>query len=183
MPRGGDLVTPILGYLFIFVARVVDVSLATVRVLFIFRGRKVEAALIGFFEVMIFVTALAQVVSRLDNWFNILAYAAGFATGNLVGSLVEERLAFGHVATQVISRKYEHELREAIREAGFGLTVLSGEGRTGPRNILFVVSRRKELKRLSQLIDSIDSEAVVVMTDARRSVRAFSPGMSMRKGK
>jgi uncharacterized protein YebE (UPF0316 family) len=171
------------GYLFIFLARVADVSLATVRVLLIFRGRKVEAALIGFFEVMIFVTALAQVVNRLDNWLNVLAYAGGFATGNLVGGLVEERLAFGHVATQIISGGHGGELRDAIREDGFGLTVLRGEGRGGPRNVLLVISRRRELGRLTQLIDRVDSEAVVVMTDARRSIRAFSPGMSLRKGK
>lgn len=169
------------GYLFIFVARVVDVSLATVRLLFVVRGRKVEAAAIGFFEVMIFVTALGRVMGHLDNWFNVLAYAAGFATGNLVGGLVEERLALGYVATQIISLHKEDELQGAIREAGFGLTVISGQGKDGERHILLVVSKRKELPRLSRLIDSIDDHAVIIITDARRSLRAFSA--DTRKGK
>ena len=169
------------GYLFIFFARVVDVSLATVRLLFVVRGRKVEAAIIGFFEVIIFVTALARVMGHLDNWFNILAYAGGFATGNLVGGLVEERLALGFAATQIISRLKDDELRDAIRAAGFGLTVISGQGKDGERHILLVVSKRKDLPRLSRLVDSIDDHAVIITTDARRSLRAFSA--DTRKGK
>lgn len=171
------------GYLFIFVARVVDVSMATVRVLFVFRGRKVEAALIGFFEVLIFVTVLGRVVSSLDNPLNALAYAAGFATGSLLGGVVEEKLAFGHIATQIISKEHEVAMREGIRENGFGLTVMHGEGRSGPRNVLMVISRRKDISRLLGVVDEIDPHAVVIMTDARRSIRAFQSPMGIRKGK
>lgn len=173
--------TALLGYLFIFFARVVDVSLATVRLLFVVRGRKVEAAIIGFFEVLIFVTALARVMGQLDNWFNVFAYAGGFATGNLVGGLVEERLALGYIATQIISLNKDLELRDAIRGSGFGLTEIPGQGKDGPRHILLVVSKRKEIPRLTSLIESIDHNAVVIMTDARRSLRAFSA--NTRKGK
>lgn len=169
------------GYLFIFFARVMDVSLATIRLLFVVRGRKIEAAFIGFFEVLIFVTALARVMGHLDNWFNILAYAGGFATGSLVGGMVEERLALGYVATQIISLRMDNELRDAIRAAGFGLTVITGQGKDGERHILLVVSKRKHLPRLSKLIDSIDAQALIITTDARRSLRAFS--VDTRKGK
>lgn len=175
--------TPLLGYLLIFVARVVDVSLATVRVLFVFRGRKVEASIIGFFEVLIFVTVLGKVVSSLDNPFNALAYAAGFATGSLLGGYVEEKLAFGHVATQIISKEREAQIRDAVRDAGYGLTVMHGEGRSGPRNVLMVISRRKDVSRLISIIDEIDEHAVVVMTDARRTIRPFQSPMGMRKAK
>lgn len=175
--------TPLLSYLFIFTARVIDVSLATVRVLFVFRGRKIEASLIGFFEVLIFVTVLGRVVTSLDNPLNALAYAGGFATGSLLGGFVEEKLAFGHVATQIISKEREAQIRDAVREAGYGLTVIHGEGRNGPRNVLMVISRRKDVSRLLKIVDDIDGNAVVVMTDARRTIHAFQSPMGIRKGK
>src|SRR5690606_26617685 len=119
----------IIGYLLIFFARVSDVTLATIRMLMVVQGRKVQAAIIGFFEVSIYVTALSKVVSSLDNIGNLLSYALGFACGNYIGIIIENRIALGNLAAQIIlkgSNENNIELIETLRGNGFGVTVLEG---------------------------------------------------------
>lgn len=107
----------IFGYLFIFFARVSDVSLATIRTLMVVQGRRWQAALIGFFEVSIYVTALSKVVGNLDNPLNLLSYALGFACGNYLGITIENKIALGNLATQIILNKPDNkELLQILRQ-------------------------------------------------------------------
>lgn len=156
------------GYLFIFFARVLDVSLATIRTLMIVRGKGLIAASVGFFEVMIYVTALNKVVSGLSgNPASLIVYALGFATGNYMGSFLEEKLAIGLATIQVITRN--EDLSEIIRKKGFGVTVVQGKGKEGIKDVLIVSLPRKELNNLLNFIQEFDRDAFVTIMDTRAS--------------
>lgn len=157
----------ILGYIFIFVARVLDVSMATVRMLMVVRGRRLQAAMIGFFEVMIYIVALGRVVNTLNNPVNLIVYALGFATGNFVGSLVEEKMALGNIAAQVITKLEVKDIVQDLRNQGFGVTVIEGMGKEGVKRILYLTLHRKDLSRLYKVIEGIDPDAFVIVQDAR----------------
>ncbi|SHM35523.1 DUF2179 domain-containing protein [Halanaerobium congolense] len=157
----------VLGGLFIFAARVTDVSMGTIRVLMIFKGRRLYAALIGFFEVSIYVMALSRVVNTLENPFYLVFYACGFAAGNYVGSYVEEKVAIGQVTVNIISSNGSTELIEQLRSEGYGVTVLDGEGRKGKKKILFVTMERKCLKHLFEVVDQYEPDSFVNILDSR----------------
>lgn len=167
------------GYLFIFFARIADVSLSTMRTLMIVRGQRLYAALIGFFEVNIYIWALGKIISNLDNPLNIIIYAAGFSTGNIVGSFIEEKLAVGKMTVQVITMKSPLELTEKLRCCGYGVTVIEGQGREGIRYILQIIVQRKLIPQLRKEIDEWDNEAFWTVFDAR----ATRGGIFNRKGK
>ncbi|PKM86094.1 MAG: hypothetical protein CVU87_13155 [Firmicutes bacterium HGW-Firmicutes-12] len=157
------------GYLFIFFARIADVSLSTVRTLMIVRGKRFYAAIIGFFEVLIYIWALGKIFSNLDNPLNIFIYALGFAAGNIVGSFIEEKLAVGILTVQVITLKSPLELTEKLRCCGYGVTVVEGMGREGVRYILQIILKRKYIPELRKEIDQWDKDAFWTIFDARQT--------------
>jgi uncharacterized protein YebE (UPF0316 family) len=156
-----------IGYLFIFFARVVDMSCATVRTIMIVRGQRVIAAIIGFFEVTVYILALNQVVGKLSNPLNLLFYALGFATGNYVGSLIEERMALGFVTVEIIPSARGSELPERLREEGYGVTCFQAEGKEGPRLVMRVLLKRKKLPHLLDTLAQKDERAFYTIMDAR----------------
>ncbi len=145
----------------IFAARVVDVSMGTIRVQLIVRRRKYLAALIGFFEVLIFILIVSKVISDIGNWFNVVAYAAGFATGTLLGVTVAERMSRGIVEVTVITHKPWREVEQAVRQAGFALTRYSGVGREGRVDVLSAVCAAREAHRLLDAVTKADPRAFV----------------------
>ena len=159
----------IIGALLIFFARVIDVSIATVRVIILVRGKKYLAGVLGFVEAIVYLLALGFVVSRLNNPINIIMYGLGFAFGNIVGGFIEERMAVGYITVQVISMKDPHELCNYLREIGYGVTTWEGEGREGMHSVLSITLSRKELSRLMKIIDEWDSYAFVTVQDARNT--------------
>jgi uncharacterized protein YebE (UPF0316 family) len=167
----------LLGYLFIFFARVIDVSLGTTRMLMVFRGKKVYAALVGFVEVTVYVVALSRVVNSLTNIWNLLAYASGFATGNIVGSIIEEWMALGYLSVQVIptTLPLADKLAARLRDHGLGVTVIQGEGREGPKKILNISLQRKALQQMLSVIDDVDAEAFVTILDTRHRIGGVFP--------
>ncbi|KKM08989.1 hypothetical protein SY88_21315 [Clostridiales bacterium PH28_bin88] len=169
----------IAGYLLIFFARVVDVSLQTMRVLLLVRGKRPLAAAIGFFEVAIYVLALKYVVDRLNDPLSLVIYAMGFSAGNLVGGMIEEKVALGHLTVQVISMCRPLELAEFLRQEGYGVTVLKGEGREGTHFLLNIILSRKDLPKVMDIVNRWDCQAFVTVLDAR----ATKGGIFTRKGK
>mgnify|MGYP000873817575 CR=1 FL=1 len=159
--------------LFIFFARIIDVSLATFRVLMLMRGERVRAAFTGFFEVSIYILALGRVVQHLNEPWKIIAYALGFSCGTIAGGWLEERLAVGYNLVQVIPKTHSGKLISLLRENNFGVTVLEGQGRSGPRYILNITTRRKEIPRLLALLEETDPRAFVTIFDARRTQGGF----------
>ncbi len=150
-------------------------SLATFRILMITRGRSFLAAMIGFFEAALYITALSQVVNRLDNPLNLFIYAAGFAVGTYTGSVIEDRIALGHVNVQIISVEFHDRLQDILRENGFGVTTVEGCGKDGKHNILYVLLKRRDLPRLMRLIDSEDKRAFISVMDTRKIIGGFFP--------
>ncbi|HEY8392391.1 MAG TPA: DUF2179 domain-containing protein [Capillibacterium sp.] len=163
--------------LFIFFARICDVTLSTIRILMLTRGKRVLAAGLGFFEVSIYITALSAVVGNLDNPWKVLAYALGYSTGTLVGGYLEEKLAVGYTFVELVPKSHPAELTNALREENFGVTVLEGEGRSGPRYILNIILRRKDLPRLQRVIDRVDPEAFYTILDARGTKGGYIMGV------
>lgn len=169
MPAVSELV---LDFLFIFCARVCDVSLSTVRFMIMVRGKRLAAAVLSFFEVGVWILALGRVMQSLDNPWKILAYCLGFATGVYVGQWVEERMAIGVAAVQVIPRNSDAAgtIGDALRERGFGVTVLPGEGRDGPRPVLLVIAERKVIPELLGTVRGFDPDAFVTVLEARATL-------------
>jgi len=152
------------GNLFIFFARVIDVTLATIRTLMVVQGRKLQAALIGFFEISIYVTALSKVVSNLDNPLNLFSYALGFACGTYLGITVENKIALGNLAVQIILKiSDKDQLIKELREKGFGVTVTEGQGLEGTREILNVAIKRKDLETLKKKVYEYDEKAFITV--------------------
>jgi uncharacterized protein YebE (UPF0316 family) len=152
---------------FIFCARIVDVSLGTFRTICVVRGHRVIAAGVGFFEVLAWLGAISSVVSRLDQPLNIVAYAGGFATGNWVGMFLENKLALGHQIVRLISRDPEGNMASLLRQAGYAVTELQGEGRDSSVTICFVATSRKHVRALLAAAKSIDPQVFSTVEDVR----------------
>ena len=159
--------------LLIFCLRIVDVSMGTVRMIMVMRGLRKWASLIGFIEVTIWVVAISQVLTNLNNVWNILGYGGGFATGTLVGMWLEDRLALGNVDVHVVSPKKGAEIAAKVRKAGYGATVLQAFGQSGPVSLIGIVVPRKQTAVVLKLITKIDPAAFVTVDDMRRVMHGY----------
>jgi uncharacterized protein YebE (UPF0316 family) len=161
------------GALTIFAMRVSDMSMDTLRMLFVMRGRKGIAWVLGFFQSVIYVLAITSVLSQLKNPLNIIGYAAGFATGNVVGMLIEERLAIGHIHLSIISPRLGAGMAQVLREAGYGVTEIPARGKDGMVSVLSVSVLRKDVRHVEGLVLEKDPEAFVTSEDVRPVRRGF----------
>lgn len=166
-----------LGYLFIFGARILDVSMSTIRMLMVVQGRRKYAAIIGFFEVTIYIVALGKVVNGLSNPGNLLAYALGYASGNYIGSYIEEKIALGNLTAQVILNDNDNDdnIIDELRNNGFGVTVIVGQGKEGPRSILSIALKRKDLNKLHKLLATLDKEAFITVSTTKLISGGYFP--------
>ena len=129
----------------IFFARILDQSIGTLRLIFLSKGMKYIAPFLGFFEVIIWLLAVGQIMQHLDNWLCYVAYGAGFAMGNFIGITLEEKLSIGTSIIRVILSGESPELITALKSHNFGLTILDAEGAKGKVKVLFSIIRRKEI--------------------------------------
>lgn len=156
----------------IFVLRVVDVSLGTLRTVSIVRGYIIFAAILGFFEVGIWITVVAQLISRLgESWILIIAYAGGFSAGNVVGILIERRLALGIAVVRLISSSHGAEIAAALRESGFTVTTIQGDGLKGPVTLVYVAGPRRKVRSILATAKGIDNSLFFVIEPAHESNR------------
>lgn len=160
---------------FIFFARICDVTIGTMRIIFVSRGMKMVAPVLGFFEVFIWIIAVGQIFQNLTNPLNYFAYAAGFATGNYVGMLVEERLAMGLALIRVITQRDATNLIDYLRGAGYGVTVLDAQGKQGPGKVIFSVIKRKNIKDVEKAIHEFNPKAFYSIEDVRRAAEGTFP--------
>lgn len=158
---------PLFWPLFIYVARVVDVSMGTLRTVCVVRGFRFTAAVLGFCEITIWVTAISGVLTHLGQWYNVVAYAGGFATGNFIGILIEQKLAMGMQMIRLISRSQSAAIAAGLRLAGYAVTEVKGEGLRGQVSISFVVAARKEVPTVMRIAHQIDPEVVSTVEDIR----------------
>lgn len=149
--------------LVIFLLRLVDVGLSTVRIVLLGRGRRGPAALLGFFESLIWVLAVARVLDGLDDPLRLVAFAAGFAAGTYVGSMVEEWLALGQAMVRIIAPVESTPVADKLRDEDIAATVLNGDGRDGEVRLTFCVLPRKKVSGVLRLIQKTNSEAYVTV--------------------
>ncbi len=134
--------------LLIFIARIGDVSINTIRIIYVLGGRRFTATLLGFFESFIWLMAISQIFNHLDNWICYVAYPAGFASGIFVGMIIEERIAYGKVIVRIITRKEITSLIQYLNSQQFRYTHLNAEGPDGHQNLVFTVLERENLNSL-----------------------------------
>lgn len=163
--------TPLFEYLvlplLIIVARIFDVSLNTLRIIYLSKGYKSLVPILGFFEVLIWLLAVTRIFSDLDNWVAYLAYPLGFALGNFIGMKLEERLAVGVELIRIITRKDASELIEALRCKGFSVTAIKAEGSQGNVGVLYSIINRKNLEDYVNTIQEFNPNAFYTIEDVR----------------
>lgn len=170
-----DLFAWVILPLLIFFARICDVSLGTIRVIFISKGIKYLAPLIGFFEVIIWLLAIGQVMNNMTNVASYIAYGGGFAAGTLLGMLIEERLSLGTVLIRVITRKDASELADFLRKANYGVTSVQAEGSTGPVTMLFMIAKRQDTPEIVRTIKEFQPAAFYSIEDIKSVAEGVFP--------
>jgi uncharacterized protein YebE (UPF0316 family) len=170
-----DLSTLMTGAL-IFLARICDVSLGTVRTIITVQGRGVLAFFLAIFEILIWITVISTVVQKVATQpILALFYALGFATGNLVGIAVERKIALGFMILRVFTRTAGKALTGRLREMGQAVTVFKGEGMRGPVDELYIACRRRDLNRILAVVDAEDPESFYITEMARDVCRTIRP--------
>ena len=157
----------------IFGLRVVNMALDTVRALMVMRNQKKLVWILGFLQTIIFVYALNTVIDDLGNIVNLMAYSAGFASGNVVGMWIEEKIAMGYVRVQVISSKYGSALVDALRSHSYGVTEFPGRGKDGAVSMISTGVLRKDVQKVLDLVNEIDQEAFITTENLQPIRRGF----------
>lgn len=159
----------------VFFSRIVDVTFGTLRIIFVSRGLRYLAALVGFFEVLIWILAIGQVMQNLTSWVTYLAYAGGFSAGNFVGVSIERRIAIGSLIIRVITRREAEELVNFLRHSGYGVTSIDARGETGPVKVIFTIVKRKKLPEVIALIKRFNPNAFYTIEDVRFVTEGWTP--------
>ena len=162
--------------LLIYVAETCVVTLGTMRIIFISRGMKTLAPVLGFFEVSLWLFAIGQIMQNLTNPSCYLAFAGGFSCGNYLGILIERRLAIGTLLVRIITSREPDELVEGLKAAGYGLTTVDGQGATGPVTVVFTVLKRKELAHVVAIIKGFDPKAFYSVDEIQAAEAGVFPG-------
>jgi uncharacterized protein YebE (UPF0316 family) len=141
--------------------------LGTVRIILVSKGYKNKATIISFFEILIWIIVISKIIQNIDHWVNYIAYAGGFAAGNYVGMLIEERLTLGYELVRIVTRLNPDKLIQALRKEGFGITALKGNGMEGEVGVIYVIIQRNHLKKVTQLINKFNPQALFTIEDIR----------------
>ena len=166
--------------LLVFGARVLDVSLGTLRIIFIARGRRKLAPLLGFFEVLIWIVVVSQIMQNLHSPLSFIAYAAGFATGNYVGMWIEDKLAIGTLIVRVIVPQEASQLMTRLHDAGYGVTSIDAHGFTGAVTLVYTVVKRKDLYAVMTIIQDTYPKAFTSVEEVRSTQEGIFPARTRR---
>lgn len=161
--------------LLIFATRIVDVTLGTIRIIFVSRGRKILAPLLGFMEVLIWITVVSEIVGSAQSFVAYIAYASGFAAGNYVGMVIEDKLAIGTLVVRIILSQNGKNLIDQLRESGYGVTYVDGHGSTGPVMLVYTVVMRKELEKVVSIIESASPKSFFTVEELRSVQQGIFP--------
>jgi uncharacterized protein YebE (UPF0316 family) len=159
--------------LLIFIARICDVSIGTIRLIFVNKGFKMLAPVLGFFEVIIWILAISQIMQHLDNLICYIAYGGGFAMGNYVGIILEEKLSIGTVILRIIPKTDSTELTNYLKSKNFGVTLMDGEGSSGPVKIIFSIIGRQDIEHVIMKVNEYNPSSFYTIED----VKAVSDGI------
>ncbi|MCX6256667.1 MAG: DUF2179 domain-containing protein [Bacteroidia bacterium] len=151
----------------IFAARITDQSIGTLRLIFVSKGLKYIAPFIGFFESIIWLLAVSQIMKHLDNVICFVAYGSGFATGNYIGILLEEKISIGNAIIRIITRNDAQELIHYLRSNNYGITVVDATGSQGNVKIIFSTVKRKNLSHFVSIINDYNPNAFYTIEDVK----------------
>jgi uncharacterized protein YebE (UPF0316 family) len=161
--------------LMIFCARICDVSIGTMRIIFVSKGKRNIAPLLGFFEVLIWIIVVSRVMQNLDNYLTYVAYAAGFATGNYVGMIIEERLAVGVQLIRVITHQQGPELVQQLSAGGFGATMVDARGAREDVALIYTIVPRNDLSKVLEIINAFNPKAFYSIEDIKATSEGIFP--------
>jgi len=153
--------------LLIMVSRICDVTIGTIRIILVSKGNKFISPLLGFFEVLIWLVAISQIMQNLNNWVCYIAYATGFGVGNHIGILIEEKLAMGTLLIRVFINQEPKALLDALKAENHGVTLVEAQGSRGKVHMLYIIIQRKYLKKVIEQIHSKSSKAFYTVEDIR----------------
>jgi uncharacterized protein YebE (UPF0316 family) len=157
----------------VFFARILDVSIGTVRIIFVMKGSKLSAAVMGFFEVTIWVLAVSAVIGAVkESWITLIAYGLGFATGTLVGMWLEEKIALGKQLIRIVNIDQTRSVSDFVRERNYIVTRIDGYGGSGPAEISFVITSRRKADELIREIAKFAPDAYITVEDIRTEKHA-----------
>ncbi|MDR2385473.1 MAG: DUF5698 domain-containing protein [Tannerella sp.] len=151
----------------IFFGRICDVTLGTLRIIFVSKGERYKAPIVGFFEVFIWVVIISQIFTHANSLLHYVSYAAGYATGNYVGILVENKIALGYILFRVYAKNNAHELTKELTNNGFGLTFVRGAGAVSEVDIIETVVMRKSYQKVVDIIKKFDPKVFYLVEDIR----------------
>jgi len=170
----------------IFFGRICDVTLGTLRIIFVSKGEKKKAPIVGFFEVFIWVVIISQIFSHANSLIAYLAYAGGYAAGNYVGILVENKIAFGYLLFRIYTKRSGTELTQLLNKSGFGSTFIRGEGAVSEVDIIETVISRKDERKVTAILGKFDPDAFFLIEDIRskqKGIFVLSSAAAPRLGK
>jgi uncharacterized protein YebE (UPF0316 family) len=153
--------------LLIMLARIMDVSLDTIRVIMVAKGYRKFAPFVGFFQSLIWLITITRIMANLDNWFTYIGYATGFGLGTYVGMRLEGKLALGYELVRVITKADAGELIRSLREQGYPVTAVAGQGREGEVGILFIILKRSVIREVVKVIKKYNPNAFYTIEDMR----------------
>lgn len=160
----------------VFLARVIDVSLGTLRIIFISRGKKYLAPLLGFIETFIWIIAVSQIIRNVQGIWSYVGYAGGFATGTIVGMLIEDKLAIGTLILRTILPGDVSALRDRLHSAGYGVTCVQGQGYQAGVTLVYTIIKRKDLQPVTAIIHELHPDAFISIEELRSAEKGVFPG-------
>jgi len=176
----GTLYSWIVLPLLIMLARIIDVSIGTIRLMFVAKGFRYLAPILGFFEVLIWIIAIGQIMKNLNNSLSYLAYAGGFAIGNYIGILIESKLSLGMVVVRIITQNNSKKLIDYLKNTRLGVTQVDAEGVYSKVKILLTVVRRSDLHKVINAIMYYNPKAFYSVEDIRQVSEGVFPGRQHR---
>ncbi|MFP4369360.1 MAG: DUF2179 domain-containing protein [Candidatus Kapaibacterium sp.] len=160
----------------IFIARILDVSIGTMRIILLSKGYRVLAPALGFIESIVWIIAVSQIMQNLNNFYYYIAYAAGYSAGTYIGIVIEQKLSLGQVMVRIVTRRDAHALLEHLREHRYSATAVDAEGKYGDVKIIFIIIKRSDLEEVINTIKQFNPNAFFTIEDVRTVSGGVFPG-------
>ncbi|MFH0975059.1 MAG: DUF5698 domain-containing protein [Spirochaetota bacterium] len=159
--------------LYIFFARIVDVSIGTIRIILISQGHRRITPVLAFVEILIWLTAIGKALNNLSGIFSYLSYAGGFAAGNYIGMLIESRLSIGFQSIRIITSEKVTALPMMLKDEGFDISIVNGKGTKGEIQIIYTVVRKKNVKKIMEMTNALEPNAYITIENVHSHRRGF----------
>jgi uncharacterized protein YebE (UPF0316 family) len=157
----------------IFLVRIIDVSIGTIKLMLLTRGYKIPTFFLGFIEILLWIIVVSSIINNLNHFIYYIAYALGFATGSTVGLIIEEKLAIGIRVLRIIKPMDDCDIVKLLRNSGYGATLVVGEGMNGPVHIIYSIIKRKNLSQAIKLLNECNPKLFFTVEEARQTYSGY----------